>query len=572
MAQKVRVYDDWTKGTYGAGSPLSGEYTALNCQAYKTGAIGPRPGWKQWAIMAVTSPAATTPTGFNQSADLLRGGFAWRDAAGDEYICVFYYDNSATANDMEIFTVDNINKELDLDSTHNPASGPVAWSEAAHPGSAQDTIYHMWWDGVESVAVSQIFYSDFPSTPVTMTGKPNTPYTVIYRDRMYGTGNTGNASRIYYSDAADYTNWTSTNFFDLYATNNASEAAVLGMWPSKNSLLIATRNGSWWALTGASPETGTLREIDKGPIPWGNGAALMNGNVFFIKETGAGVSVGSPAGLNNTALNHLDLRYAPTPTITDRIASPGSVVYHLPGIGDEENEFVHLAAISSTAGGDSALAVELVNGAWNYHRYAFDSSTGDMVTMFPGYDPNVMWLLVKDGADLLIASRNICLDRPARETDTFSQPLANTDEGNSCLLDINTENEARLVLGDISGTDGALVKPLGIVMDVEYWYYDTAGTATFGYPDMTVDVEVLGLNADADVEVSNSQISVSANTDSWEQMSSSATAYNRGLFRRLEFPIEDMPYGNRIRVTTEFTAIAIHKVTVFYDDQDAGYP
>ena len=149
-----------------------------------------------------------------------------------------------------------------------------------------------------------------------------------------------------------------------------------------------------------------------------------------------------------------------------------------------------------------------------------------------------------------VYSRNNTLNRPARTDDSLSRPLNSEDGTTSGSLMV-------IELDEISAENDALVRPVKVVLDIDYWN----GAVFGGDPTLTIDASVLGTESDTVPEDSATQISV--DTSSWL-----ATSGNQPIRRRVSAAIEPLQYGQEVRITLGGDQWALRKARVYYEAQD----
>lgn len=556
MATKVRrrVFEDWAKGTYGTTSPLQGEYTGYNCQVYKSGAIGPRPGFVQWTFTG--SPQ------FNEAADDFVGIMWYRDNVADPYVVISYTDDPAgtPGYDEEVLQVVPSTNTLNRVST---ATGNRQWEvlDQGFVGKTDGTGYvenHArkieMWAVHDIVASAGVLKSPYPLL-VSVTGGPSDAAALtLYNNRIYAYGSDTSPGRIWFSDEGDFSTYTSGNTFDISPDASEYGLAVIGVWATASGLLMARRDGVWFVLSGVSPETGSLRELEKDRVPDALGGAQVDDAVFFLNKTGYGVTVARPSTIDSRTFEHLSLLHIPRMEYIWRnnFQVKGSV-------SDEYNRNVILSGTRYYNIDTEWMAVELVNGVWNYSLWVYEDSSSD-VWMCPG-EENTFWMMVIDGTDLHVMSRHYTLDRPARSSkDQYSVALTVEQERNTTQeAAFGVDNGMLVRLGDTYDKEGDLVRPTKLVLDIEYWKEDT------DYEDVSIlATPVIRGTPDATTpEVTGTTVTVS--TTGWPDTDASNDSDPTGLRHRVEVPFEFLPFGTSFYIDIEGESFAIHRAIVEYE-------
>ncbi len=240
---------------------------------------------------------------------------------------------------------------------------------------------------------------------------------------MYGWVNTGagtdDANRVFYTDAASYTNATAGNFFDIGAASD--DFYILGGWALRDALLFAMSNGDWYAFTG-TPGSGSLRFIGNYVTPaFGACGAVFNNKVYFISPYGRQVCIASPSGVDTTSLSDVrpwvgDVRW----TIFHdyrRLSSQREQSLLLPTLRNNTDQWFD--------------AVEFVNGSWTYSGFGrgrFSDTSSNMGYLrdtaviaegkayaFTMEDPDA-----PSSHEMQTYTRDIVLNRPSSKDDLWS--------------------------------------------------------------------------------------------------------------------------------------------------------
>lgn len=250
--EKVLAYNDFSGGEFGALGPNhtpANSFTSKNMVLYRSGRLGPRGGLKRWAATGVTTGAVV--------------GFWWRGTPGKALVWVI-----GTA----IQSTDDITPGAATTWTGALASTPTVSAPAMFADTGSD-FTHMVVPGDKGYLLT------FSTTTVSAVAAiPGGAVIAAFGDRLWVGNKSGNVNRIYYSNAADYTTWPSTNFFDV---SNSARGAIEGLYPQRDHLSIFMQNGEWWILSSATVASASLRRLSgNGVQPWvaNPRAAVLLGN------------------------------------------------------------------------------------------------------------------------------------------------------------------------------------------------------------------------------------------------------------------------------------------------------
>lgn len=172
----------------------------------------------------------------------------------------------------------------------------------------------------------------------------------IWGERLFLAGYASPANRVYYSEAQDFATWPAANYFDV-----GYNPQVRHLDAQRDHLAIAKQDGSWWAFTGSTPATGTLRRQTTGQHPWHfwtqSAAITADDVIHYVPVQGSW-----PAefdGSETSELRHLE--YAPQ---QGAVAGEQNVVP-----GGNRDEVVFISGEPSNRG----KALFLLEGTWTYH-------------------------------------------------------------------------------------------------------------------------------------------------------------------------------------------------------------
>jgi|TARA_R110000823_G_scaffold73900_7_gene169795 hypothetical protein len=554
----VRKYDQWSVGS-GAATDLDvAEYNSVNAQVYENGNLGPRPGWKE---LAQTNNPATFA---RDTTDVVNAFQYWVETTGHEYGLMVWTDFSAS---NAVLTSEF---DLALGTWEGSSStlAKVGSAGALAAGADDDTDqYHSSNDGLVMSTVAGNVFIATTSTIGTAFGidSPDSYPTgaTAYRERMYYWGFASNPGRIYYSVAANYKNWDdgtvagdatgwtdATSFFDVSYDQTSLVGAITGVWSVKNALLIARKDARWMVLTGASPATGSLRELGQDTVPDFNTPVIVDNELLFLDPAGKGVVIATPSFVETRALSYLAPTAYPGSTAfrPDRLFSPRR------GVGDENTRDVFLPARATDSQSPDLVAAERINDVWSLSKWTHNISSQTISTIhFTKGRTNEMWCLAdSDGGSsantLEIYSRNLTLNRPGNSSDTRSKALSGesgTSGGSNVVLD----------LGTIQSADDNLLRPVKVVVVLDYW---KGGNYTA--PSLAIDAAVNGIEADTP---SDSATQVVVSTSGWDNSTG-----NLPTTRRVSTPLQQLQWGTKADIRLTFNNLAIDNVRVYYEEID----
>lgn len=258
---KTITYKDFSGGDWGEKGEFRAapnEYSGVNVVLYTNGMLGPRAGLHE-----------NTYTGAPMVGNV--NGMYLIGAIGKPLMIVV--DDriySTTEDNTNLGTVTYIG---DLDAV--PTTNVIA----------------TWYDPNGDVFITNpgdsTYYVNWTTDVITNTGQPGTASVYLSRDRLYLVGDSQNGlgQRVYFSAAADFTNFGGGEYFEVGYYNTVRSAME-----SQNSLLFSclesTNNlGSgvgWYSLVGSTPQ-GDLRRVNT-QLAAENQVELVNaegGNIYF---------------------------------------------------------------------------------------------------------------------------------------------------------------------------------------------------------------------------------------------------------------------------------------------------
>ena len=416
MAQtETVVYDRWDGGEFGTiGRSLAppGSWTGSNAVVYRSGYIGPRPGFKP---VSLTSPPTGTIRGFG------------------------YYPTGSSTDKTHWFIIGDTVYLFRISSTGittcsttlTTALGSGDW--APFKESTRLIDQKVWittpTDGLYTIDPALGASAVVRIASASASRHKGTDLE-LYRDRLVVLRN----NRVQYSDAADFTTWNSANYFDVgYSWLGKSLMEI------KDTLAILTQNGSW-SIVGTVGYSEMLRKQSNALVPQGPQATVkVDEEIIYIPGTrNAPVSYNGSFGDEQT-LKHLE-------TWTEQ-TNPDC--YGAQSYGNRDVWFT-----------DSAAAgLWRKNGVWTYHN--LPDSFGPVAR---NGDDEMVFAKAGSGA-VKFYTTDLTLDRPAFDTDTYCDPT----DGDSGDLVI-----AGITLPDYFHPDGHDVKVRQVIVD--FITYDTGTT------------------------------------------------------------------------------------------------
>lgn len=249
-------FTDWSDGEYGTKpAHLASEqsFTGSNVVRYESGLLGPRAGLHKHTITD------------NVSGELW--GLFYIGVATDGALAVIIGDTVYLTDNDTDFTL------TPIDTLGAEPTIPVTFTmydpnAQVYLTNLNDATYVL---SVDAQTLTQIL----DKGGITC---------FLWKDRLYVTGVRDEAPpagpwTVFYSDAADFETFTGL-FFSLGYHWDGYAFAALG-----NNLFVGSRSEGWWALTGGSPDTGTLRLLHPADAPHKQQCVVTeNGTTWFWRE------------------------------------------------------------------------------------------------------------------------------------------------------------------------------------------------------------------------------------------------------------------------------------------------
>lgn len=550
------------------GNP-AGAYEALNMQVYVDGSLGVRPWLRNWnpaqgdltslnpsfygAIIVPGQAELTLYVMTNQpSASGSYAGFLWTDTLG-------LWDRRVPDN------ISGSAMNVDPDS---PAGGTVG-------GLGRMGLYPLGTDHILVGGEYDVNPVASASTTLTFPASWDPSRFAVYKNRAYTWDDASNQNRIHYSEVNDYETWGALDFFDLTAAGGTDGGVVLSLWALSDALLIGMDNGDWYALTGASPETGTLRLVGTGRRLGGNSLGVVfKDRLMFLEDTGSGgITVVTPSG-QDLALDDVRPRRGMRPLADDasinspRIAMKSAVASYL-----HDSLHFHYIRYHGTFADDDwgrgPKAIELINGAWNMTGYWMSAErtdcagnfgdsalggSGDLFSYQMMYNDRALVFVTQENVtanpDIApqIYTRDVVLNRPSRSDDYWSDKIEIL-RGTGATTTHRAAGEVRL--RNISAPDGDLIRVARVIVDATYWKDGSL-------------YETPAITAWAVGPAGEQQLTVHG----WSGASLADVSDDAGARTRIRFSAPVMPFEDEVRVELRgIQSLALRSVTVEFETE-----
>ena len=557
------VWDEWRAGDRGSTSETLGRgkgmFKALNMQVYANGTLGPRPGW----LSVGTDGNENWVEGASGDQPL---GFGWADTgsaaspAGE--ILVIYDDTTAGNDKIARGGIGGSPLQLDFNSYTERASTAGIFEVHAQGYrvfyQSDSTPLWFWVGGPGSIVIisaaiytaAQLASADDPVTAASAA--------VPYRDRVYQWGDPSNPGRLYYTEAADTS--TSAGSVDLDAGTSQAGEAIVGCWPVASGLLIARRDHTWFVMTGANPITGVIREIGRGPVPAHPlGAVIMDNAVWFLNPQGTGIVRVTPGTIDTETFKFDSLTRSTLYPLFQPEAAAADEVSNYALFPFFQNGF---------SKSDLVMAASLVNNNVAFEHWYHNGGVPDVI-MFAKSEYGRVWAFTateSGGAfsDWSFWVRDICLNRPANELDTYSDLI--TNEGRHNL------DEPLVELSEVQADPGHVIRPKAVIVDFDYWKQTNPSSQEFDSADFDIDVTILGIHEDTTTGKALTTHSVDssgwANSPTVDTFSPDTTVWP-GVRKSYRATFELSLWGSEIKVEIKkCTGIALRRVVLEYETRE----
>lgn len=492
MGAAVKIFDDFSKGEFGTLPDTQipdGYFHAKNMRLLRDGSLCPRPGLKSLALTGM--PAGTL------------WGLIWQGTPFKELTIVVDDDvcTAGTSPGSAVTVVDQLDsvptavvhgKEMTTGNTY-----------LTNPG---DKTY-LLNTGVVTTTL----------TPIT--GSPGGGDIELYGERMlvslvFGSGI---PTRVRYSEAADFTNWPTENFFDVGA-----RSSIGALITQRGHLVVMLQNDEFWVVTGVPGVNASLRRVDGANThPWGMNAdsvtILGNDEIIFLSNgTDYPSSFNGQRRFENRHLGLLEQTNGSSAAVAKAVKGfhkdDGLILYH--------NQFA-----------------ERRNGVWSFHTVENITLAVQMGVT----DSQANIYFATAGATPVIYAYHTALERPAFTSDSEASPGDNS----------STPLDAFIELPEQWHEKGQQVRVKSVTVDFQKWSTGASATNHF-------DVEVSALNRyDREASTTNT-------VGTFDEAGSAATT--TGVKQRRTFNIGDAGEGGGYQIAfRNIRGIAIRSVQVVFD-------
>lgn len=506
--RQVIVYDDFSGGEFGSlgdwNAPAH-SFTGSNVVRYLDGSVGPRCGLKDLAPTSV-------PTGALQGMGVSPSGTTLWFIKGNT---VYYFDASTTGSAVAAYTT----------TLAGTPTKMVAYADDASNVS-YITVYG-----------DKCYKLDHSAHTVTaMADGPGGKAIAIYGDRLMVANSSGQARRLYYSEAGVYTNFT-----NLAVDSPPGYIDVGGAWeidalyPQRQNLSIAKQGGDWYVLAGVPGVNDVLRQVTKGSGAPRNptfGALSNDGLVWYVpgyKDVPAvfnGSGVREIEHLSWAGGNYAETNLPPTfATVTGKWA--GDVAFF---------------SGSTSTGADNRM-VQFREKIWSYHT--FDVNTAGFAAT--GFTGNNTFYYVSDGGSAGVAAKFYALKANSNRPPLTTETLESIGDAST------TPFSASVTLPEWWAKDGDEIKVRAVVVDFRKYNHGASADNA-----LTVSVTPRRLYEAGDG---------SAETQTWTEATSSASS--SGTRDRFTGTFVSV-FGNGFQLSlTGLVGVAIQKVWVYIDAMPA---
>lgn len=527
MSTRQRVvFDSWSKGDYGRGSPtVPGTFSGTNVSTYPLGAIGPRAAL---APVSVTGLPAS-PVDYMQYIP----GAALHGEPPSVYT---FHDN------RNVYKHDS--QYVDSNNSTPPAASLMGTTE----NPVNDVTLAA--DGVFTCSITGSGSKIVAGSVTTVSAMPAGRRITHYKDSLV-LSETAGSSRIRWSAPANGTSWPAANFLDI-----GDGEYIAGIYAQRDFLTILTRSGTVWTVSGALTSNATLRRIDQGPraqfpgrINVADGVS-REGVLRWLSDDKRRLGVFT-GGQVNTVL-------CPTlPGSTLHTLRPDFLSYAAPVIGSDY--ILGGGAYNSTGAGVQLFFWLYQDGAWTRHIPGITWSGSDPT-------PTLVATELQPGV-VLFAHRQPSATTFYRADFTLDSPLDSEATTGGAVGPLrNTEGSTGLpVTGEFTTHEwwtpsGEEAHVKALIMEVEYDVHlaDTTNTK------FSVSVESLNRWDQDGAASSAAQSWVPAGLPKSAPAGGYATARQRAVFR-----FGDQPRGAGFRVKVAgMRGVMIHRIIAIVDVDD----
>lgn len=512
------VYDDWKGGNWGSDGPVAAarlnpkRYRAINLQVYANGTLGPRPGWKELTPAGGTAPTSASNTDYY--------GAVWVPVTGTTYGMILFVSKSTAAS----------TKRFDLDSltwlTSTLGTQTLGPDSTIEANGASFTYLNTQQIIVGGTSIYDISANTTLSLTHVSSFAPNSA--IFYKERLYTFGDATFPNRVYVSDAGAFSTFVVGQYFDVGGGGSGatSRPKIRGAWNIKDGLLFLVTAGStsqvdaageWWMLQGAVPPSASLKRIAKGRVPlFGSLLGEQGGALVGMDHsTGRGAMIMDGALLDSKALDFIRpggeiYAFSAGRNVATTFGEPAVIMpFIVKSTYDTTNGFSTAAGASVGLHSENGMqAWELVHGVWTKATWwngamvetVTNASKMNLLYGCGNLTSNILWAITNDtpgagpsGGDWRLYSRDVCLDRPAFSSDTWSTAT----ETHSDLLDSkSTGLFSQLWLPEEYADLGYGRRVRRVTVDFDYWKISTTTPASTA--DMTCMVRYRSIQAGTD--------------------------------------------------------------------------
>lgn len=451
--------ETWSRGTRGMlGAWATNQPRIINFRLDREGKLSPRPVFYELLDLSSVhtfGTAVVIPTQYRvTSPSVVLDGHLFADGTG-----TWFYETQSFSNDIVVGNATAVATGLGI--SFMPSDPTV--SEIS---STEYMIHSSYVElrGTTGITVTD-GWTDLDATFYPGAGNVFLAGTEVHQGRAFYWGDIRNASgvvtannRIWYSDAYNYTNFTSaTQFFDI-------DGAVAGCSSIGSNLFIWTNEGSWYILQGrGNPANATLNSIGKGRIP-GPGRYIAkhdNEGIFLSSEGNCVVRVTEGGVMDDQSFGYLGF--------TNEGARWVSHGHNTPSASGVNNTVI-IPQDGTYLGPD---IIHRLDGVWTEEDIGALQSP-DTILVGSNGRRGVETLAYYDFAPpggWIIYQRDVNLAGPSREY--LSMTYAESPESELWLPRITD--------------DDSLVRVNKVIMDVQYW---RGAEALYAYQNPQISLRV----------------------------------------------------------------------------------
>jgi len=251
VEQGVKTFEKFDGGDFGVLAGLrapENTYSGQDVQCFLDGSVGPRCG---------TTPIVSVGAPTGKVAGM---GFFTQDAgAGMPW---FIVGTSVYAS---------VTAPVAL--AGSLASTPTRWVNGVAIGP--NVYLSVYGDKLYSASVTTV-------TPIGALA-PGGACAVGYGERLLVANFPGNANRVRFSDANDFTTWGALSFFDV-----GQGGEITGMWTVRTNVFIAKNDGTWWIYSGVPGSGSDVLRLAYGGMNYPGdqraGAVVGGSSVWFVAQ------------------------------------------------------------------------------------------------------------------------------------------------------------------------------------------------------------------------------------------------------------------------------------------------